>query len=160
MSKPRLDPDTLRALIEEAQSNMSLSKESGHADTVEIYRTRASWLQAKLDEQPKEQTLVNANMVYIYSAQHGAYWLPNGHGYTNDKSEAWITTREEALARTGHCGPEKMIELLPATPRSIPTPALPSELAAALAEWRACDGECTSASRKLAAAYDRWKEQR
>ena len=54
-----------------------------------------------------------SDRVRIYSAQHGAYWCPDGHGYTTDPEQAWITTREEAEHATGHCGPEKMIELWP-----------------------------------------------
>lgn len=54
-----------------------------------------------------------SDRVRIYSAQHGAYWCPNGHGYTSNPEEAWITTSEEARKVTDHCGPEKMIELWP-----------------------------------------------
>ncbi len=45
----------------------------------------------------------------IYSDQWGAYWRPNGKGYTYEKGEAWKLTFKEAYEATSHCGPEKYI---------------------------------------------------
>jgi hypothetical protein len=34
---------------------------------------------------------------YIWSMEHGAYWRPNGNGYTTDRSQAGIYTEAEAI---------------------------------------------------------------
>jgi hypothetical protein len=48
--------------------------------------------------------------VRIWSAEHGAYWRPDGAGYTSDGLDAWVLLFEDALKQTSHCGPEKRIE--------------------------------------------------
>lgn len=47
--------------------------------------------------------------VLIYSRQWGAYWRPNGNGYTSHRNEAGEYTLSEAWKASGHCGPEKQI---------------------------------------------------
>lgn len=66
-------------------------------------------LHGKIEPDVQIETL--PDLVRIFSGQHGAYWRPDGGGYTNDLSEAWVTSREEAVKRTRHCGREKRIEL-------------------------------------------------
>lgn len=36
-------------------------------------------------------------MYYIWSNEHGAWWMPGKWGYTNDLSEAGVYNRQEAL---------------------------------------------------------------
>lgn len=48
-------------------------------------------------------------MVRIYSEEHGAYWRPEGAGYTCDGLEAGVYVFEDAFKCTRHCGPEKRI---------------------------------------------------
>ncbi len=45
----------------------------------------------------------------IWSGEHGAWWRPDGAGYTINPSHAGLYTLEEAKALTGHCGREKRI---------------------------------------------------
>jgi hypothetical protein len=52
--------------------------------------------------------------VRIYSAEHGAFWRNTGQGYTLELSESSIWDMEEAVTRTYHCGPEKMIQFISA----------------------------------------------
>lgn len=49
--------------------------------------------------------------VIIYSAEHGAWWGPNGGGYWPNPLNAGLYSREEAERRTSGCGPEKGIEI-------------------------------------------------
>jgi len=44
-------------------------------------------------------------MVHIRT--ENGVWRPNGHGYTNDFSQAWKLPFEDAVKRISHCGPEK-----------------------------------------------------
>lgn len=59
---------------------------------------------------------MGGELVFIWSEEHRAYWRPDGCGYTNRISQAGVYTRDDAEARTGHCGPEKRIELERLTP--------------------------------------------
>lgn len=52
-------------------------------------------------------------LVWIWSDEHQAYWRPDAAGYTRRASAAGIYTRAEAERLTGHCGPEKRIEIEP-----------------------------------------------
>lgn len=52
------------------------------------------------------------DLVTIYSGEHCAYWGENGGGYTSAQY-AGVHTREDAIRRTSHCGPEKRIEFHP-----------------------------------------------
>jgi hypothetical protein len=49
--------------------------------------------------------------VRIWSGEHNAYWRPNSRGYTVRAAAAWLLPRAEAVRRTSHCGPEKMIDI-------------------------------------------------
>ncbi len=51
--------------------------------------------------------------VLIWSGEHRAYWRRNAQGYTTEISHAGIYSREDAIASTRHCGPEKKIEIRP-----------------------------------------------
>ena len=64
-----------------------------------------------------------AKQVYIWSREHGAYWRPEGSGYTDDKAQAGVFGFEDAFERTKHCGREKLIEYIavPRTPTTRPT---------------------------------------
>jgi len=48
--------------------------------------------------------------VRIWSYEHGAWWNPDGAGYTSDATEAGQYEFEDAFSRTRHCGPEKGIQ--------------------------------------------------
>lgn len=61
-----------------------------------------------------------SDWVRIFSGEHGAYWRPDGDGYTEHIGEAWVLPREEAIKHTQHCGPEKMIELRPVSDPDVP----------------------------------------
>lgn len=50
--------------------------------------------------------------VRIWSGEHGLYWRANAGGYTAIESEAGIYPIEDALRRTRHAGPEKLINFL------------------------------------------------
>jgi len=63
---------------------------------------------------------MNDELVRIYSGEHGAYWRPNGHGYTNDRRDAWVLPKLQARKITYHCGPEKMIRLEPVVDGDVP----------------------------------------
>lgn len=58
---------------------------------------------------------MSAEMVHIYSGEHGAYWRPEAHGYTPHVAEAGVWPRAEADRIAKGCGPEKQIKLLPAS---------------------------------------------
>lgn len=51
--------------------------------------------------------------VYIFSAEHGAYWRPEGAGYTTERDDAGVWEKEDAKRITSHCGSEKRIRLIP-----------------------------------------------
>ena len=53
-----------------------------------------------------------ARKVRIWSREHGAYWRPDGKGYTDNKAEAGIFDFQDAFLRTRHCGREKQIEYI------------------------------------------------
>ena len=48
--------------------------------------------------------------VRIWSREHGAYWRPNGNGYTQNPAWAGTWPLSSAWRATRHCGPEKRIE--------------------------------------------------
>lgn len=48
--------------------------------------------------------------VYIWSAEHGAWWRPDASGYTVAIEGAGVYDFADAHERTKHCGPEKRIE--------------------------------------------------
>lgn len=50
--------------------------------------------------------------VLIFSREHGAFWRPNGSGYTQEMVDAGRYGFEDAWGRSSHCGPEKGIEYL------------------------------------------------
>ena len=41
----------------------------------------------------------DADTYFIYSREHGAFWLPNDRGYVDDIQDAGIYTREQAIQR-------------------------------------------------------------
>jgi hypothetical protein len=49
--------------------------------------------------------------VYIWSSEWRMYWRKGG-GYTYEKEEAGLWSREDAFESTRHCGPEKQIDFL------------------------------------------------
>ena len=49
----------------------------------------------------------------IWSGEHFAYWRPDASGYSAEIRGAGIYPRADAARRTGHCGPEKRIEIRP-----------------------------------------------
>ncbi len=49
----------------------------------------------------------------IWSGEHSAYWRANRCGYTHEIASAGRYTRAAAEDATGHCGPEKRIEIRP-----------------------------------------------
>lgn len=51
--------------------------------------------------------------VLIWSGEHRMWWRPEGKGYSQDIHHAGIYTRVEAEDYTSHCGPEKMINIIP-----------------------------------------------
>jgi hypothetical protein len=51
----------------------------------------------------------NGRKVRIWSAEHCAWWRPEGHGYTADDEQAWVLDFTDAYEATKHCGPEKRI---------------------------------------------------
>lgn len=53
-------------------------------------------------------------LVHIYSGEYQLFWRPDACGYTNDRAEAGIWTREEGAARIKGCGPEKKLKLIQA----------------------------------------------
>jgi hypothetical protein len=50
--------------------------------------------------------------VYIWSAEHRAYWRRNAAGYALTQETAGIWPLHEAYRMTAHCGPEKRIRYL------------------------------------------------
>lgn len=66
-----------------------------------------------------------SDIVVIWSGEHRAYWRTPANGYTTELNQ-WTGTysREEAESLTGHCGPEKKIELRPVRIAAIEVPVL------------------------------------
>jgi len=62
----------------------------------------------------KQRNWWNAQMVFIWSAEHHAFWRPDGAGYTEHLSAAGRYSFRAAFDRTKHCGPEKRIEYVTA----------------------------------------------
>lgn len=50
--------------------------------------------------------------VRIYSAEHQAYWMGSGNGYTTNPLDSDVWQFDLAVARTLHCGPEKQIQFV------------------------------------------------
>ena len=65
---------------------------------------------------------LRGELVRIYSGEHGTYWGAKGEGYTIRANEAGVFTLADAIALTGHCGPEKRIELEPVTAIKVSAP--------------------------------------
>ena len=61
---------------------------------------------------PSLKMNLRQDAVHIYNGEWGAFWGPNGNGYTDNISKAGVYTLEEALSCSGHCGPEKKIYYL------------------------------------------------
>ena len=57
----------------------------------------------------KLKDLMKGVNVYIRSGQWGAYWRPNGSGYTEHEERAGKYDFEDAYLSTSHCGEEKQI---------------------------------------------------
>jgi len=53
------------------------------------------------------------NKVRIWSNEWNLWWGKNSNGYTDNKLHAQIYTIEDALKKSGHCGPEKGIVYYP-----------------------------------------------
>ena len=53
--------------------------------------------------------------VVIYSREHQGYWRPHGNGYTSSIDLAGTWPEEEARRIIEGCGPEKQLELKPAS---------------------------------------------
>ena len=49
----------------------------------------------------------------IFSGEHRMFWRPFASGYTSQVALAGRYEKDEADAVTAHCGPDKMIEILP-----------------------------------------------
>ncbi|MCY1533669.1 hypothetical protein D9M68_690090 [compost metagenome] len=45
----------------------------------------------------------------IWSGEWHLYWRPDGCGYTEDVEQAGIYRLDDAIRRSGHCGPGKKI---------------------------------------------------
>ena len=60
------------------------------------------------DEEKSERLAI------IWSGEHRAYWRKDGCGYTRLLAAAWRLPWDMAVARTSHCGPEKLIQIKPA----------------------------------------------
>ena len=54
--------------------------------------------------------------VRLYSAEWDAWWRGTGQGYTDDMQASDVMTIQDAIKRAGHCGPEKRIQFVEATP--------------------------------------------
>lgn len=72
--------------------------------------------------------LADRGRVVIWSSEHGAFWGPDGRGYFTCSCSAGRYTRADAIRRAGGCGPEKLIQVRPATDPHRPTPFLWDEL--------------------------------
>lgn len=66
-------------------------------------------------------TLDTSDQVFIWSAEHNAYWRPNGNGYTRRIGGAGLYDRVEAEEILRGVGPEKrlVIEELPPWARAL-----------------------------------------
>lgn len=75
--------------------------------------------------------------VLIYAGDGRCYWKQDQHGYTS-ALYAGVFSREEAIALTKHCGPEKRIEFHPVPEDHIPTLKLQNAaMQEALEKWQA-----------------------
>ena len=66
--------------------------------------------QQHLKKHPEK--LERFDKVRIWSGQWGAWWRPDGAGYTERKEHAGIYGIDSAWACVSHCGREKKISLL------------------------------------------------
>lgn len=87
-----------RTKILEWQSIKELDLKSGASYDMHMFK-----------QNPKLRTLMSGVSVYIRSCQWGAYWGPNGSGYTEYKDNAGVYNFDEAYLDTQHCGEEKGI---------------------------------------------------
>ena len=62
-----------------------------------------------LKKHSKSRKRFSAAKVWIYSAEHNAWWRPNSRGYTSNKEIAGVYDLTDAYSATSHCGPEKKI---------------------------------------------------
>lgn len=53
------------------------------------------------------------DLVVIWSGEHRMWWRPNASGYSEEFMRAGVYTRAEAEDATRHCGPSKMINIIP-----------------------------------------------
>ena len=58
------------------------------------------------------EKLARFDKVRILSNEWGAWWRPNGCGYTDDPEQAGIYDAKDAWERVRHCGPKKRIVLV------------------------------------------------
>lgn len=70
----------------------------------------------RLKRWPSLAKKFDQKFVHIVSDEWGAFWGPNGRGYTDDKQKAGLYSFDEAFSRTKHCGSEKRIRYLVALP--------------------------------------------
>lgn len=73
---------------------------------------------AALLSQQQEPTAQSdlSGKVLLWCGEVGGYWLPQGRGYTADRSKAWPVTREYAESVCADMGPEKQMEIRPVFP--------------------------------------------
>lgn len=64
----------------------------------------------------ENESQIRRMFVHVYSGDYGLFWRPNGHGYTNDKRDAWVARFEEVKHLIGKSYRDKYIELRPAAP--------------------------------------------
>lgn len=76
--------------------------------------TSVPYLQERIFFEGLAMSEETKHLVYIWSDQHKAYWRPKAQGYTAREVEAGVWPRQEAVAMTKHCGPEKKIGFFPA----------------------------------------------
>lgn len=71
----------------------------------------------------KWKTEQGHRLVRIWSDEWDCYWRPNRAGYTIDVAQAGVYRLDDAIAASGHCGPEKKIvyEFLPKNTKLLPT---------------------------------------
>lgn len=58
---------------------------------------------------PERAAKYAGQSVRIWSGEHGAYWRPNGNGYTAHREAAGREPFQDALVKTRHCDPSKRI---------------------------------------------------
>lgn len=75
--------------------------------------TSSNYRRLLISMQRKGGDRVRANLagkrVFIWSAEHVAWWRPERAGYTRHIEAAGVYSFEDAWNATRHCGPEKRI---------------------------------------------------